>query len=128
MLYVPGSEFPPDRYPNTAPVRLVRTPDLRTQDAAPIATMYVSSRGGAIRRLLGSAHTVSHELRAIFYPLASRRPCRPRRGGARRGQHQDDRDRDALEPLRRVGRSSARGARRETAGGLFAECGHGGDD
>jgi hypothetical protein len=56
MLYVPGSEFPPDRYPDTEPLRLVRTRDLRTQDAGPIATMYVSSRGGAIRRLLGSAH------------------------------------------------------------------------
>lgn len=56
MLYVPGSQFPPERYPNVAPVQLVRTADLRAQDAPPIANMYVSGRGGAIRRLLGSAH------------------------------------------------------------------------
>lgn len=57
MLYVPGSAFPPSRYPSAPMARLVRSEDLRPQErGSPIATMYVSSRGGAIRRLIGSAH------------------------------------------------------------------------
>lgn len=57
MLYVPGSAVPPGKFPVVAPARLVRTADLRPiEDGAPIATMYVSARGGAIRTLVGAAH------------------------------------------------------------------------
>ena len=37
-------------------VRLLRPDDRRPQDCEPIAKMYVSARGGSIRRLIGSAH------------------------------------------------------------------------
>ena len=56
MLYIPGSALPPGKYPTTPVTRLIRTADLRAEGAAPVATMYVSNRGGAIRRLIGSAH------------------------------------------------------------------------
>lgn len=57
MLYVPGSKFPPDRYPAAPSARLVRIKDQRPEEhGSHVATMYVSSRGGAIRRLIGSAH------------------------------------------------------------------------
>lgn len=36
--------------------RLLRPADRRPQDGEPIAKMFVSSRGGSIRRLIGSAH------------------------------------------------------------------------
>jgi hypothetical protein len=56
MLYVPGSSFPPPHYPH-AQTKLVRTEDLAGLNrGSPVATMYVSSTGGAIRRLIGSAH------------------------------------------------------------------------
>lgn len=56
MLYVPGSSFPPVPFPH-ARTNLVRTEDLAGLDrGSPVATMYVSSTGGAIRRLIGSAH------------------------------------------------------------------------
>lgn len=56
MLYLPASAVPPGKFPQPATTRLVRTAELRPGEAAPIATMYVSGRGGAIRRLIGSAH------------------------------------------------------------------------
>jgi hypothetical protein len=57
MTYVPGSATPPGRYPAASAARLLRTHELQAQEhGAPIATMYVSSRGGGIRRLIGSAH------------------------------------------------------------------------
>jgi hypothetical protein len=42
--------------PHAACVRLIRPDNNRLPDGEPIAKMYVSSRGGSIRRLIGSAH------------------------------------------------------------------------
>lgn len=56
MLYLPGSAVPPGHYSRPAITRLVPTVDLCPERGAPIATMYVSDRGGAIRRLIGAAH------------------------------------------------------------------------
>lgn len=56
MLYVPASVTPPGKFPFKVESRLIRPRDQRVGDPAPLATMYVSNRGGAIRRLIGSAH------------------------------------------------------------------------
>ena len=56
MRYISGSAVPPGKYPQSAIARLVRTTDLVPGTAAPSASMYVSNRGGGIRRLIGSAH------------------------------------------------------------------------
>lgn len=54
MFSVPDYSSSPN--PGATRVRLMRPNQRRPQDGEPIAKMYVSSRGGSIRRLIGSAH------------------------------------------------------------------------
>lgn len=49
-------DYRPGRNSRAASAHLIRPKESRTHDRAPIAKMYVSSRGGSIRRLIGSAH------------------------------------------------------------------------
>lgn len=64
MLILPGSALPPGRFPHAATSRLIRPADAAIGETAPYANMYVSDRGGAIRRLMGGAHR---------HPIAVRR-------------------------------------------------------
>lgn len=57
MLYVPGSELAPANSTDQLGIRLVRTSELRPLERGePIAVMYISERGGSIRRLIGMKH------------------------------------------------------------------------
>lgn len=50
------ASHPANRGTAVVGARILRAAERRPQDSAPIAKMFVSNRGGSIRRLIGSAH------------------------------------------------------------------------